>query len=461
MRRRRIIGVLVMCLVLGAIQISIAAQPKSPTVFEGEIRDSDITVTKLDEGYKICLYNNLWSSKLNVFFDGVHQGVISLGPTWACFTVGHKVGHVVVGAAEGSFDEGRAWHKYLTQEWPIQVVNSKGLKPPVNVTGATIDSSQVTLGTSANLCIVLENPGNATAQAAEYDFTLDYVDVKSEGFDAFWTQFGDSNTKLRTEEKTVWVPEIPAGETISIRTSLDFETGESPSLLFTDRVNCFVRLNGNEIGNASVSVEVTFSASSVVGCLRAALMTALSHLGLSIDIPIEQVQEGLGNVDNWISVVDGIIVALNSDNPSEKITWVAEQTVSINVQIVKALLNNGTLTSAVFIYNFLNTLWDGAWDCGTLVTFTIGYLQEVTRELPDEDLEQIFPLPLPSEAGNINYDNVLNDLDVQLCLQIATGVFECTTQQRAIADIDGDGDVDMNDAKVLFEYIIGIRSSLP
>ena len=116
MTRRKIIGVLVMCLVLGAIQVSIATQPKSPTVFEGEIRDSDINVTKLDEGYKICLCNNLWSSKLNVFFDGVYQGVISPGPTWACFTVGYKVGHVVVSTAEGSFDEGRAWHKYLTQE---------------------------------------------------------------------------------------------------------------------------------------------------------------------------------------------------------------------------------------------------------------------------------------------------------------------------------------------------------
>ena len=66
-----------------------------------------------------------------------------------------------------------------------------------------------------------------------------------------------------------------------------------------------------------------------------------------------------------------------------------------------------------------------------------------------------------SALGNVNGDSVIDVLDVRLCLQIATGFIEGTGAQRASADVDGDGDVDLTDAQILAEYIIGIRTALP
>jgi len=63
--------------------------------------------------------------------------------------------------------------------------------------------------------------------------------------------------------------------------------------------------------------------------------------------------------------------------------------------------------------------------------------------------------------GNVNGDDVIDVLDVRLCLQIATGFIEGTGAQQAAADVDQDGDVDLTDAQILAEYIIGIRTALP
>jgi len=56
---------------------------------------------------------------------------------------------------------------------------------------------------------------------------------------------------------------------------------------------------------------------------------------------------------------------------------------------------------------------------------------------------------------------VIDVLDVRLCLQIATGYLQGTSAQRAAADVDQDGDVDMDDATALAEYVAGIRTALP
>jgi hypothetical protein len=62
--------------------------------------------------------------------------------------------------------------------------------------------------------------------------------------------------------------------------------------------------------------------------------------------------------------------------------------------------------------------------------------------------------------GDVSGNGVIDVLDVRLCLQIATGFLAGTPAQRAAADVDGDGDVDLADAEILAEYIIGIRTEL-
>ena len=63
--------------------------------------------------------------------------------------------------------------------------------------------------------------------------------------------------------------------------------------------------------------------------------------------------------------------------------------------------------------------------------------------------------------GDINGDGKVDLLDARLCLQIADGVLAGTAVQRSAADVDGDGDVDMDDAVALAEYVIGARDTLP
>jgi hypothetical protein len=65
-----------------------------------------------------------------------------------------------------------------------------------------------------------------------------------------------------------------------------------------------------------------------------------------------------------------------------------------------------------------------------------------------------------SAPGDINGDGKNDVLDVRLCLQIATGFLQGTAQQRAAANVDGDGDVDLDDAEWLASYIIHIIDDL-
>ena len=64
------------------------------------------------------------------------------------------------------------------------------------------------------------------------------------------------------------------------------------------------------------------------------------------------------------------------------------------------------------------------------------------------------------DKGDVNGDGATNVIDVRLCLQIATGVLTGTSAQRAAADVDGDGDVDLADAEWLAKYIIHIIDEL-
>lgn len=44
---------------------------------------------------------------------------------------------------------------------------------------------------------------------------------------------------------------------------------------------------------------------------------------------------------------------------------------------------------------------------------------------------------------------------------MALGVITGSADQREAADVDDDGDIDMDDAQILAELIIGIRTTLP
>jgi hypothetical protein len=67
----------------------------------------------------------------------------------------------------------------------------------------------------------------------------------------------------------------------------------------------------------------------------------------------------------------------------------------------------------------------------------------------------------PYAIGDVNGNGEIDVLDARLCLQIATGFLAGTPEQREAADVDNDGNVDLADAETLAQYIIGIITELP
>ena len=63
--------------------------------------------------------------------------------------------------------------------------------------------------------------------------------------------------------------------------------------------------------------------------------------------------------------------------------------------------------------------------------------------------------------GDINGDGSIDLLDVVLCQQLVSGLVRGTAAQHAAADVDRDGDVDEDDVRILAEYVLGIRNTLP
>jgi len=79
----------------------------------------------------------------------------------------------------------------------------------------------------------------------------------------------------------------------------------------------------------------------------------------------------------------------------------------------------------------------------------------------DDDRGAVYVFFEQPEPGDINADEVVDVLDARLCLQIVSGCLDASDIQRKVADVDGDGDVDMDDAIIMAEYVIGITDTLP
>jgi len=108
---------------------------------------------------------------------------------------------------------------------------------------------------------------------------------------------------------------------------------------------------------------------------------------------------------------------------------------------------------------------------GTRLTFTTGtgfLAPPVGVDLDGDGTIEYVVLPAQTfqygenyEVGDVSGDGVIDAVDVRMCLQTATSFLAGTAAQRAAADVDHDGDVDLDDAQILAEYVLGLRTSLP
>jgi len=90
-----------------------------------------------------------------------------------------------------------------------------------------------------------------------------------------------------------------------------------------------------------------------------------------------------------------------------------------------------------------------------------GFELDIANDDGDENPYDVTVSGTVTDKGDISGDGVVDIIDARLCLQIAKGVLPGTSDQRAAADVDNDGDVDMDDAIAIAEFIIGIRTTLP
>jgi len=110
--------------------------------------------------------------------------------------------------------------------------------------------------------------------------------------------------------------------------------------------------------------------------------------------------------------------------------------------------------------------WDetsSSWQRASDQTYADGCIVVTITDSTSPSLSNLTGLPFGSSTvtlGDINDDGYVNVLDARLCLQIVTGFLTPTAAQRAAADVDGDGDVDRDDAELLAKYIIGMEEKL-
>jgi len=167
----------------------------------------------------------------------------------------------------------------------------------------------------------------------------------------------------------------------------------------------------------------------------------------------------------------GIVITVKDDNGDSdsvefSITVTDETTISncpddIFVEKPKdgspaiATWTEPTWTNVCGIESFTSTHSPG--DAFPLGTTTVTYTAEGLVSTATCSFDVVVTL----HHADINLDGRVDVLDARLCYQMAVGVLIGTPYERGAADVDDDGDVDMDDAVALAEYVAGMRDTLP
>ena len=261
----------------------------------------------------------------------------------------------------------------------------------VSLTNARLSPPSPEVGSYATLIITLSTVGDTAVDAGSYRLFIDFYDVKSKRFDCLPVACGQEKEMIlqrASQVREIDVPAISASQSVEVEVpSILFSDGVppnpliSPALFFADKVALTLSSANSEhvvlVDNKEeIDVEVMLSPASVLDCIVAVALAKTSAAWKSIGYLVGEAHAFAALVKAGESLARAYAAAKQGDYDS-----VIYNTASIGLGLGTVMAKQGLMTVPAAGMAYLITLIEGAVGCGSLVTFAIGYVEVLLRDV--------------------------------------------------------------------------------
>ena len=289
-------------------------------------------------------------------------------------------------------------------------------------------------------------------------YTMERIDPLVSGEDANWATNDPNIARNGLDAKSIAINGTPKARNSVTNMAPTADAGTDQWVIVGD--TAFLNAAGSSDPDGDpLNYDWTF-VTRPSGSRAALSATTIVDPTFGADLPGEYIVELVVNDNYQGSASDRVIVTAQAEpvssftcDPQSPTVWDTVRFTDLSTDI------DGTIASWSWRFGDGGVSVDRSpthryWDLGTYavvleVTDDDGLTDSVTHEIT-----------VALGPGDLDGDGVITVLDTRLCLQIATGVITGSLEQRTAADVDADGDVDLTDAQILADYIIGIRSPL-